>query len=150
MNSFTLQADLEKCKTYEDKVQFMLNKSTIKVTHSKEYQAKLCVSLYKRIKAVLKYQFKHDQLKSQITLYKPSVATLADAAEDFNLNALTTERISIKCFEGNHVTILDNLELADEINNDMSADVLKMSEDVKDLNKITVENLNDRIEAVKP
>lgn len=135
----------------------MLNKSTIEVSHTKEYQAKLCTSLYKRIKCTLRYEFKHDKLKSEIILYKPSLATLANATEDFDLSEITSKRVQIKYCDGDHVSILDNQLLAKEINEDILSFKTEMDErnkvvmvKSKKLSGINVEHFGGKHDAVKP
>lgn len=93
----------------------------MKVTHTKEYQTKLCVSLYKRIKAILNYECGPTKLISRTTLYKPSFATLANYSEDYDLNQSCLNQIQIKYIEGNHITMLDNITLAIDLNKELDS-----------------------------
>lgn len=157
---FILQEELEKCKSYEERVWYLLDNSTVEVTHSKEYQAKLCISLYKRIKSVMKYENKEEKLDCDITLYKPSIATLADCAEDFNLSVICNHSVIVKECSGNHVTILENEQLSKEINkefgfvdddddivNGENVDTIK--ENSKEFAKVDVKHITEKSEAVK-
>lgn len=120
---------MEKCKSYEERVWYLLDRAPGEIEHSKEYQAKLSISFYKRIKSVLIYEYKHMKIDCNTFLYKPTVATLADANEDFNLSDICNEPITIKYFDGDHVTILENDKLAADINR-----VLGFNDDVEKLN----------------
>lgn len=91
------------------------------------------------------YESKIGKLKSNIKLYKPTVSTVVDLAEDFNLGQFSEEKVEIKYFDGNHVSILDNPELAKEINKDLGVQTILDNKDTI----IGVERISTHQEAVK-
>lgn len=75
-----------------------------------------CTGLYRRLKAILQTSWlEHFKIKSPITLIRCN-ATIDDMEEDYGLSRCTEGKISIKCINGNHQTILQNPELWKLIN----------------------------------
>lgn len=75
-----------------------------------------------------------------MTLYKPTVPTIADISEDLDLQKDFNQEIEIKYFEGDHLSILNNSELAAEINKDFTVEPIILNGTTK---KITTTNHNE-------
>ncbi|KAF7275378.1 hypothetical protein GWI33_011811 [Rhynchophorus ferrugineus] len=71
--------------------------------------------IYKRLKAMLAWQpdFK---LKSKLMLFKPEFKAIAINDDDYGLGEYTEQPVTVKTFNGNHVSMLEDSELAQEIN----------------------------------
>lgn len=83
--------------------------------HPIGYYKNLTIGLYERLKSVVEYRPVFNKLKSKISLYKPQQPMLTDFTEDYNLTELCENPLDIKIFKGNHVTILENLKVAETI-----------------------------------
>lgn len=110
------------------------------------------MSLYKRINAVAKYEYIHSKLVTPTTLYKPSISTYTEAEEDLGWSAMCENPVIVKCFDGNHVTILNNELLAEEINSELGWTERKvvLEETNKGVDKVEIERISAKSEAVKP
>nr|XP_022920511.1 fatty acid synthase-like [Onthophagus taurus] len=108
------KSEIIKRKSYEDKIKYIMSVSP-SVNHSENYVIEMCKAALSRLKAIRKYEPRPEKLNSKIILGKPSIQSL-EIAEDYNLSLITTEKVDVKIFEGNHVTILENNDLIEEIN----------------------------------
>lgn len=95
---------------------------------------------------MMNYESNIEKLKSKLKLYKPSVATIIDLQEDFKLGEMFEEKIEIKYFVGDHVTILNNSNLALEINKDLGIETKPENKEIL----ISVERITNHQDAVKP
>lgn len=86
--------------------------------HSEKYQREVCLASVKKITALINYVPSFPKLKSTVKLYKPSRPTYEDPiADDFELSNYVENPVEISTFEGNHVSILKNAQIAYAINN---------------------------------
>lgn len=103
--------------TWEDRLEKLLDMSMDQYLYSAEYLRKMANCLFKRIKMVIDYKAKANQmLKSPITLVRPTEISIVDVEEDYGVHKLTTGVTSVKYVEGNHLTMLDNTKLVQIIN----------------------------------
>lgn len=95
-----------------------------KINYSKQYLCKMIGALLSRLKLVMKFDFEKDEmagildkpLKASITLVKPTQASCIDIAEDYHLSKFTEQNVNIKYLDGNHLTVLENTELINILN----------------------------------
>lgn len=66
-----------------------------------------------------KFEYNHAKLATPTILFKPSVTTFAEAEDDLGWSAMCESPVPVKTFDGNHVTILNNDLLAQEINKEL-------------------------------
>ncbi|XP_017769936.1 PREDICTED: fatty acid synthase-like [Nicrophorus vespilloides] len=84
---------------------------------TKEVAFKMGQLILNIVKSILNYKNFQDKLKSEVVLFKPTVAIINDIAEDYNLNALCENTVRIVTFDGDHRTILSNSSMHKELNN---------------------------------
>lgn len=105
-------------KSYEDRVDKYISLMK-KRDYSDAYLKKIGLGLSNRVKMVLseKEEFTDDKIKSDITLIRPSINLVVDIANDYQLSQYTSGRVFVNFVDGNHLSILDNDELYQIINN---------------------------------
>lgn len=85
--------------------------------YSKEYSITILNAMFRRIKMAANYDLTNiEEIKSPITLIRPSVVALHDIEEDYCLKGLTSGKVVMKVVEGTHTTMLDNPMLCQLIN----------------------------------
>ena len=104
---------------YKDKVSYMLNMSP-KTDQSPEYILEICTAVYNRLRAILSYQPSCNKIKSRVTLLKPTTPGHIKSGEDYGLSKIF-EKVEVKIFEGDHLSILENPEIGLEINRMLKA-----------------------------
>ncbi|CAG9769092.1 unnamed protein product [Ceutorhynchus assimilis] len=106
---------LLKRDTFEDKIEFVQTVVPPSTTFSPKYERDLAVNVYKRLKALVKWtpDFK---LKSQVYLFKPTLVSINTPDEVSGLTSLCALPIIVKQFDGNHLSVLENPELAQAVN----------------------------------
>lgn len=96
-----------------------------KSIYSETYLRNIIVAIVNRLKVVMSLNVEKDalngvmdvKLKSTITLIRPTQATFADIVEDYDLNKYTEKEVAIKYVDGNHLTVLEHVELTNILNN---------------------------------
>lgn len=73
------------------------------------------MSLYTRLRAAKNYDPQY-KIKSDVWLFKAGTVSLIHGDEDLGLSNLCQNVIEVKTFNGNHITVLENPELAQHIN----------------------------------
>lgn len=86
-----------------------------KIDESLKYQRALAICLYKRIKAITKYESTIN-IKSKVILFKPTVVSITLPDEDYGLSKYCNKPVEVRVFDGNHVSILENDDVASAIN----------------------------------
>lgn len=123
----TFTETLAKCTDIQEKINLVIGalSEKIKATYSIEYLKKIITAILNRLKVVVSLNVEGDEintvmdkkLKSEITLIRPTQVSFADIAEDYDLHKYTEKDVTIKYVDGNHLTVLENNELANLINN---------------------------------
>jgi len=113
-----LLLDLNKCTTWEQKLDsFVSHLASDKISPSVENQKALCTTLYNRILALQKYDaLSLSQIRSPITLLKPTQSSVHTDKEDYGLFKITRDKVKVHYVEGNHVTMLDSDKVIAAIN----------------------------------
>lgn len=98
-----------------------------KSTYSAKYLVNLIVAVLNRLKALAKFNISLDntdelttvldaKLKSPITLIRPTQTVISDIPEDYDLHKYSECEINVRYLDGNHLTVIDNVELSDILN----------------------------------
>lgn len=111
-----LQEALETCDTFENKIDFLLNNLHLNEIYSKYYLKLLGTVFLKRFQAIKQYRKSFDKIASQVYLFKAKIPIVSHMEEDFRLSELCQQEIVVNILEGDHVTILENMELSNWIN----------------------------------
>ncbi|XP_055326066.1 fatty acid synthase-like [Sitodiplosis mosellana] len=98
--------------------------SEFKTNYSKQYLYNITGAILNRLKLVMNLNFEKDEfagvidakLKSSITLVRPTLASFTDIVEDYDLHKYTEQRVNVKYVDGNHLTVLENTELTNILN----------------------------------
>ncbi|XP_014482327.1 PREDICTED: fatty acid synthase-like [Dinoponera quadriceps] len=113
---------LSKYNTWEEKLNVFIDYIPDKAKHvaSIENYKIYCTSIYKHLLALHEYDASSlPSLKSPILLLKPTLASLSSAEEDYGLSKVTEGLVQVHYVEGNHITMLDNYQVAAAINGDI-------------------------------
>ncbi|KAJ8668370.1 hypothetical protein QAD02_010033 [Eretmocerus hayati] len=113
-----LAEELKRCTNWNERVQYFfrtfpkpLDGMTI------EFEKCLCRVLYLRRKAALNYDpGQRPKIKTPIKLIKPTVTSVKMSEEDYGLSKVTSGGVSIMYAKGDHLSILDDENVANEIN----------------------------------
>lgn len=119
-------AKLTACDQWSAKVQIVIDfvSDEFRSTYSVEYLTHIIVAVLNRLKVVVSLHMGTDRLdeivetklRSTITLVRPTQASFSDLGEDYGLQAYTDQPTIVHYIEGNHLSILENTDLADTIN----------------------------------
>lgn len=99
----------------EEKYQILRSYVEKHSKYSADYMVNLAKGMINRLKIAYNYEFS-EKLKSPILLIRPKEISLSDVAEDYDVGKVTSGKVEVKFVEGNHTTILDNLELVQIVN----------------------------------
>ncbi|KAK4877916.1 hypothetical protein RN001_010422 [Aquatica leii] len=113
---------LVKFETLEERVNYTVGLAPNEVPHSKEYQERVCYKSCFRMSTLFTYQPNFDKIQSPVILFKPSQPSLENFDEDYRIQKYCENTIEIRVAEGNHLTILKNLDLANIVNNLLNPD----------------------------
>lgn len=109
---------LVEVKTHEARVEKFLSLMT-KSDYSDAYLNDISYGLTNRVKMVLNEneEYSGERIKSNITLIRPSINLVVDIDNDYKLKQYTSGQVFVSFIEGNHLTMLDNTQLYQIINN---------------------------------
>ncbi|KAL2719883.1 fatty acid synthase-like, partial [Vespula squamosa] len=126
MNKFTSAAnsqqftvELEKSKTWNEKLNAFLMAFTpeYRKLYSDQYMRNYIHSFYVRLQALLNYNPKPlPYIRAPITLFKPMSLTIQHLPHDYGLQDVTEGKVEVRVVRGDHVTMLENIEIAMAIN----------------------------------
>ncbi|GJQ67778.1 hypothetical protein Trydic_g21084 [Trypoxylus dichotomus] len=102
-------------KDYESKIDYIV-KLLPKLELFKEHIRKMHYSTFHRLKIACNYKSSDRKLKSPVTLFKATEELPLKIDTDYGLSKYFENNIDICNVDGNHVTILENDCLADQIN----------------------------------
>lgn len=108
---------LKECPTWLSKVDKLIQFGKSQTEYTEEYLRSTAQALYNRTKIVFEYDCSQvKKIKSPITLIRPTEVAVVEIEEDYELSRCTEGPVTLKFIEGNHMTMLDNIKLADIIN----------------------------------
>lgn len=105
-------------KTLEDRADTFIA-MVPKSDYSKSYLKDFGYGLSNRMKMILNEsdECTDGRLASNITVIRPTTQLITDIADDYNLKQYTDGKVLVNFVEGNHLTMLDNAELYQIVNN---------------------------------
>ncbi|XP_034230761.1 fatty acid synthase-like [Thrips palmi] len=113
-----LREDLMKMPTWDARLEHFLAITPNTPGYSKEHKKNACVSFLHRSVAVNNYQAAPEKIQTTVTLVRPNVITFKHDADDYGLSAMfQQEKIAVHFVDGDHNSMLDNVETANIINN---------------------------------
>lgn len=116
-NTDELMMKLKECPTWEAKVDKLIQFGKSQTEYTEEYMRLIAHAMYNRLKIVFASDItKVEKIKSPITLIRPTEVAFVEIEEDYELSRYTEGPVTLKFIEGNHTTMLDNIKLADIIN----------------------------------
>ncbi|XP_018336345.1 fatty acid synthase-like [Agrilus planipennis] len=112
------------CNNFEERMKLVIDNSPSNAPHSEEYLRAVGQGVCRRLQAVVTYKPKfYSKIKSTVILFRPTRSSVSNIANDYGLNDLCEKEVEIRFFEGNHLTILENQEVANTINDLINPDV---------------------------
>lgn len=121
--TFYQQEKIYKCNSFEERLDLAQKLTSKDAKHSPEYQRKAATAFYTRLKELRNYYPKYPKILSSVRLFKPSNLSVQNVPEDYKLSELCANLAEVKVFEGNHLTLIENTDVADTINNILSLKV---------------------------
>lgn len=108
--------DILSLSTWEEKVNKACDISY--GVYGKEYLKLMLNALVRRIKHMLVTDKKNFKLCNQFkaTLIRPKTAAVSNISEDYDLQPQFKKKVDVVFIEGNHFSVLENPDLADELN----------------------------------
>lgn len=106
-----------KCENYDDKVNLLMDNLPPVSKYTKSYQRIIARSIYKRLIAILNYMPSFSKIRSEVHLYKPTIRIMHNIDDDYGLSKYCYRDLIIQTLDGDHNSILDNDELAVNIDN---------------------------------
>lgn len=87
--------------------------------YSHAYLKEFGYGLMNRVRMVMNEneEYSGDRIQSNITLIRPQTNLVIDIDNDYNLKQYTNGQVFVSFIEGNHLTMLDNIQLYQIINN---------------------------------
>ncbi|KYN01849.1 Fatty acid synthase [Cyphomyrmex costatus] len=111
-----LLLDLEKCTTWEEKLNVFFSHISDKMSITETRKA-LYTTIYMNILALRKYDWSSlEWIRSPVTLLKPTKPFVNMTEEDYGLHKITRDKVNVHYVEGNHATILDSDKIIAAIN----------------------------------
>lgn len=105
-------------KSFEDRADTFIG-MVPKSEYSKPYLKDFGYGLSNRMKMILNEndECTDGRIASNITLIRPTTHLVSDIANDYDLKKYTDGQVSVSFVDGNHITMLDNAELYQAVNN---------------------------------
>lgn len=90
-----------------------------KIEYSVEYLKAISVGVMHRVRMCMSEsdEYSGERIQSNITLIRPTTHLVPDVENDYNLKQYTYGRVFVSFIEGNHMSMLDNAQLYQIINN---------------------------------
>lgn len=105
-------------KSWDEQFDVLYNMAA-KGEYSLEYLKAISVGVMHRVKMCMREsdEYGGERIQSNITLIRPTTNLVSDVENDYNLKQYTNGRVFVSFIEGNHVSMLDNVQLYQIINN---------------------------------
>lgn len=105
------------CNNFEERLNLAFADIPENEQHSLDYQKKMADAFFKRVFALAKYTSQITELKSSVELLRPEGQSVQNVEDDYNISKIVGRSIDVKWFKGNHLSIRENTDVADYINN---------------------------------
>ncbi|XP_052751905.1 fatty acid synthase-like [Galleria mellonella] len=115
----TLMEKLSKIEDYDERIKYSINASPVQTDYSNEFIASIAKVCFDRMKVVINYDTTNvKKLKSQIVLMRPRETPPFVVCEDnYGLDKFSERPVTVHFLDGNHVSIVDDKNVADIVNN---------------------------------
>ncbi|XP_055306391.1 fatty acid synthase-like [Sitodiplosis mosellana] len=101
--------------------------SEYKNKYSTEYLHDMIVAILNRLKLIVEEDVMDNildtKLKASIILIRPTEVSFADINADYNLNKYSEHEVNVKYVEGHHLTVIENVELTNILNEIISQEI---------------------------
>lgn len=125
-HSDTFATKLVEYKGLLPKIELMTEyvSSEFKANYSKKYLMYHIEAILNRLKIVMSLDVGDNKvadivehkLKSEITLIRPTQASFTKIADNYELQKYTEREVNVKYIDGNHLSVLENIDLANILN----------------------------------
>lgn len=126
---------LQACDTLLSKINLLSQyvSTEFKTNYSKQYLNNITVAILNRLKIIMRmsenteamFGVMDTKLKSSITLIRPTQASFTDIVEDYDLRNYSEQDVTIKYVEGHHLSVLENTDLTNILNEVVSQQASK-------------------------
>lgn len=118
LQSDVIQKLLSEHATWDARSDAVINMVT-QPEYSRGYLKNIGLGIFHRIKMIMAEsdEYTGERIRSNITLIRPTIHLVPGIENDYNLKKYTDGRVLVSFVEGNHLTILDNNQLYQIINN---------------------------------
>lgn len=104
--------------TWNEKVDLILEFTNMQKQYGKEYLRSILNALVNRVKIIMTTDVKISSLKSTLaTLVRPTIASVKNISENYDLDVNFKEKVDVMYLEGNHFSLLENPLLLETLNN---------------------------------
>lgn len=105
-------------ETWNEKVDLILEFTNMQKQYGKEYLRSIVNALVNRVKIIMTTDVKVSSLKSTLaTLVRPTIASVKNISENYDLDVNFKEKVDVLYLEGNHFSLLENPLLLETLNN---------------------------------
>lgn len=113
-----IQKKFAENKAWDEQFEKLFNVAS-KGEYSLGYLKAISVGVVRRIKICMSEgdEYTGERIQSNVTLIRPTTHLVPDVENDYNLKQYTNGRVLVSFIEGNHMSMLDNVQLYQIINN---------------------------------
>ncbi|XP_059048228.1 fatty acid synthase-like [Achroia grisella] len=113
---------LNEIDKYEDKIEYAIEVSPVQTKYSKEFISRMARVCFDRLKVILNYNLNDVmKLQSPILLMRPKDnPPFINCKDDYGLDKFSNGSVIVHYVDGNHVSIVENKDVADIINSVIS------------------------------
>lgn len=116
-NSEDIFAKILEIPNWGDRVNKLIDMSSQQHVYTEPFLRKSADALYKRLVALMNWTNSDvRKISAPITIVRPTEVSVVDIEEDYGLSKHTSGSVILKFIEGNHVSMLENVKLAQIIN----------------------------------
>lgn len=104
------------CKNFEERLDLAFADVPVNEQHSLDYRKRVAEAFFKRVLALAKYRAQITELKSSVELLRPESQSVQNVEDDYNISKIVGRAVDVKWFKGNHLSIRENTDVVDYIN----------------------------------
>ncbi|KAG5878856.1 hypothetical protein JTB14_003676 [Gonioctena quinquepunctata] len=110
-----INSELMENTPLDERIEHVLDIVKDAVPYSRDFLKKIYIGLIKRMKAIKKHN-PSSISRSEVVLLKASAGLMNGVELDGGLSKICGKPVEVTTFEGNHLTVLKNVDLAKKIN----------------------------------
>lgn len=108
--------DLVKCPSFDERFKLIISLIPKDVVDVQKLDKQAAFAVYKRFKAIRNYNIDQKKIKSFVKLYKADVTLVSGLDEDYRMSEMCGGKVEVMSVKGDHHTMLEQKEIADDIN----------------------------------